>query len=214
MSENYIYPMNLQLFAEEQAETTEEKESEAVEEPKTYTEEEVKAQIQAEADRRVTKALETAKGKWEAEKEQELKQTEELAKLSADERLKKEEEIRQQKFQEDRKKFEQERQGFHMERLTLQAEKDLISKNLPVDFAGLLVAETAEKTLENINGFEASWQAALQKEIDARIQGATPKTSKQEYNGITPDAFKKMGYLERVELNKQDPKLYEKLKGE
>lgn len=158
--------MNLQLFSEDKTQDPQPEQA-PPEQPKTFTEDEVKAQVQAEADRRVSKALETAKVKWAEEEQAKVKQAEELAKLSEKERLAKELEIQ-------RNEFEQEKSKFQRERLTLQTEKDLINKNLPPEFAELLVSENAEKTLEKINMFEASWQAAIERAIDDKVKGRTP----------------------------------------
>jgi hypothetical protein len=198
--------MNLQLFAEPapapEAETTE---VNAIEQVKTYTEDEVKAQVQAETDRKVTKALETAKAKWLEEEQVKLKQAEELAKLSEKERLAKELEIQ-------RNEFEQEKSKFQRERLTLQTEKDLISKDMPVEFAPFVVADTAEQTLININTLQASWQAAIEKAIDDKVKGRTPTGNQPPTTGgVTKEQFEKMNYLERLELKQKNLKLYESL---
>ena len=196
--------MNLQLFAEPEEAPDPPVES-PPEPPKTFTEDEVKAQVQAEADRRVSKALETAKLKWAEEEQAKVKQAEELAKLSEKERLAKELEIQ-------RNEFEQEKSKFQRERLTLQTEKDLISKDMPAEFAQFVVADTAEQTLININTLRASWQAALEKAIDDKVKGRTP-TGNQALTtgGVTKEQFEKMNYLERLELKQKNLKLYESL---
>ena len=66
---NDTIKMNLQLFAEPEQAAEPQPEATPPEPPKTFTEDEVKAQVQAETDRKVTKALETAKVK-RAEEEQ------------------------------------------------------------------------------------------------------------------------------------------------
>lgn len=198
--------MNLQLFAEDttsDAETT--SEVDAIEQVKTYTEDELKAQIQAETDRKVTKALETAKAKWLEEEQAKVKQAEELAKLSEKERLAKELEIQ-------RNEFEAEKSKFQRERLTLQTEKDLISKDMPAEFAPFVVADTAEQTLININTLQASWQAAIEKAIDDKVKGRTPTGNQPPTTGgVTKEQFEKMNYLERLELKQKNLKLYESL---
>jgi len=196
--------MNLQLFAEPD-ETPEPPVESPPEPPKTFTEDEVKAQVQAEADRRVSKALETAKLKWAEEEQAKVKQAEELAKLSEKERAAKELEIQ-------RTEFEQEKSKFQKERLTLQTEKDLISKDMPPEFAPFVVAETAEQTLININTLQASWQAAIEKAIDDKVKGRTPTGNQAPTTGgVTKEQFEKMNYLERLELKQKNIKLYESL---
>jgi len=201
--------MNLQLFAEPEPEPEPAPEPQQdptpPEPPKTYTEDELKAQIQAETDRKVTKALETAKAKWLEEEQAKLKQAEELAKLSEKERAAKELEI---KFAE----LEAEKSKFQRERLTLQTEKDLISKDMPAEFAPFVVADTAEQTLININTLQASWQAAIEKAIDDKVKGRTPTGNQAPTTGgVTKEQFEKMNYLERLELKQKNLKLYESL---
>ena len=202
---NDTIKMNLQLFAEDTTTEAETTEVDAVEQVKTYTEDEVKAQVQAETDRKVTKALETAKAKWLEEEQAKLKQAEELAKLSEKERAAKELEI---KFAE----LEAEKSKFQKERLTLQTEKDLISKDMPPEFAPFVVADTAEQTLININTLQASWQAAIEKAIDDKVKGRTPTGNQPPTaGGVTKEQFEKMNYLERLELKQKNLKLYESL---
>lgn len=201
---NDTIKMNLQLFAEPEAAPEPPVES-PPEPPKTFTEDEVKAQVQAETDRKVTKALETARVKWAEEEQAKVKQAEELAKLSEKERAAKELEIQ-------RTEFEQEKSKFQKERLTLQTEKDLISKDMPPEFAPFVVAETAEQTLININTLQASWQAAIEKAIDDKVKGRTPTGNQPPTTGaITKEQFEKMNYLERLELKQKNLKLYESL---
>lgn len=199
--------MNLQLFAED---TTTESDTitevDAVEQvAKTYTEDEVKAQVQAESDRRVSKALETAKVKWAEEEQAKVKQAEELAKLSEKERASKELEIQRTEFETEKSKFER-------ERLTLQTEKELINENMPPEFAQFIVAETGEQTRANINTVKASWQAAIEKAVDDKVKGRTPTGNQQATTGaVTKEQFNKMTYLERLELKQKNIKLYESL---
>jgi hypothetical protein len=196
--------MNLQLFAEPEPAPDPPVET-PPEPPKTFTEEEVKAQVQAETDRKVTKALETAKAKWLEEEQVKVKQAEELAKLSEKERLAKELEIQ-------RNEFEQEKSKFQRERLTLQTEKELINENMPPEFAQFIVAETGEQTRANINTVKAIWQAAIEKAVDDKVKGRTPTGNQPPTTGgVTKEQFEKMNYLERLELKQKNLKLYESL---
>ena len=198
--------MNLQLFAEDTTTEAETTEVDAVEQVKTYTEDEVKAQVQAETDRKVTKALETAKVKWLEEEQAKLKQAEELAKLSEKERLAKELEIQ-------RNEFEQEKSKFQRERLTLQTEKDLISKDMPAEFAPFVVADTAEQTLININTLQASWQAAIEKAIDDKVKGRTPSGNPQQQTGeVNPWKKETFNLTKQGEIIMSNPSVAEQMK--
>jgi hypothetical protein len=199
--------MNLQLFAEPEAAAETQSEVDAIEQvTKTYTEDEVKAQVQAETDRKVTKALETAKAKWLEEEQAKLKQAEELAKLSEKERLAKELEIQ-------RNEFEAEKSKFQRERLTLQTEKDLISKDMPAEFAPFVVADTAEQTLININTLQDSWQAAIEKAIDDKVKGRTPSGNPQQQTGeVNPWKKETFNLTKQGEIIMSNPSVAEQMK--
>ena len=202
---NDTIKMNLQLFAEPEPESDPPVDSQP-EPPKTFTEDEVKAQVQAEADRRVSKALETAKVKWAEEEQAKVKQAEELAKLSEKERLAKELEIQ-------RNEFEQEKSKFQRERLTLQTEKDLISKDMPAEFAPFVVADTAEQTLININTLQASWQAAIEKAIDDKVKGRTPSGNPQQQTGeVNPWKKETFNLTKQGEIIMSNPSVAEQMK--
>ena len=180
------------------------------EEVKTYTEEEVQAMLQKETDRKTTKALETAKSKWEAEYQAKLEteksEAEKLAKMSEAERF--EAELAKQKDA-----FESERAQFNREKLELQTVKELAAEGLPTEFSSYVLADSAETIKENIKTFKTKWQAEIEKAVDERLQGRTPKTANKP-NGetITKEQFDKMGYAERLNLFNTDPDLYEQLK--
>lgn len=202
---NKPYKMNLQLFAEPEPEPPIEP-TPPIEPPKTYTEEEVKKMVQAEADRMTTKGLQTAREKWEAEQAEKLKQAKELAELSAEERAKKE-------FELERESFLKEKAEIIKERLTLQTEKDLISKGLPPDFASMLVAENPEVTLKNINMFEQKFRAALEVAIDERVKGRTPTKGVNDGDKVfNPWAKETFNLTEQGKILKEDPVLAERLR--
>ena len=202
---NDTIKMNLQLFAEPEAAPEPPVES-PPEPPKTFTEDEVRAQVQAETDRKVTKALETARVKWAEEEQAKVKQAEELAKLSEKERAAKELEIQ-------RTEFEQEKSKFQRERLTLQTEKDLISKDMPAEFAPFVVADTAEQTLININTLQASWQAAIEKAIDDKVKGRTPSGNPQQQAGeVNPWKKETFNLTKQGEIIMSNPSVAEQMK--
>ena len=187
----------------------EEKITTPAEEVKTYTEEEVQAMLQKETDRKTTKALETAKSKWEAEYQAKLEteksEAEKLAKMSEAERF--EAELLKQKDA-----FESERAQFNREKLELQTVKELAAEGLPTEFSSYVLADSAETIKENIKTFKTKWQAEIEKAVDERLQGRTPKTANKP-NGevITKEQFSKMGYNERLNLFNSNPDLYEQL---
>lgn len=179
------------------------------EEIKTYTEEEVQAMLQKETDRKTTKALETAKSKWEAEYQAKLEaeksEAEKLAKMSEAERFNAE-------LSKQREAFESERAQFNREKLELQTVKELSAEGLPTTFSSYVLADSAEQIKDNIKNFKSMWQAEIEKAVNERLQGRTPKTAnKPNGDTITKEQFSKMGYAERLNLYNTDPDLYEQL---
>jgi hypothetical protein len=157
-------------------------------EVKTYTQEELDKIVQAEADRRTTKGLETARTKWEQEYQAKIEREKELAKLSEKERLAKE-------LEEKEKALSMRDKELVQKVLLFEAKQDLVDKGLPATFAEFLIKENAETTLDNINKFREHFQSEVEKLVDSRIKGTAPKKGEQ--------------ISEREELEKQlkDPKV-------
>lgn len=141
-------------------------------ESKTYTQEELDEMLQKETDRRVSGALDKAKIKFEKEYKEKLEQErQEAAKLAQLSESDKQKAI----FEKQQAEFEQERSKFEREKLELEVTKQLASKNLPIEFANLLVGDGAESSLDNINAFEKSFQAALDKAVEERLKSKPPQ---------------------------------------
>jgi hypothetical protein len=168
----------------DEVETTEE-EAEKFE----MTKDELDAMLQKEADRRVAQAIK----KREAEHKKELetrtaearKEAEELAKLSESERIKVEKEREELTLQKQREELATERREFEMERLKLQAEKELAIRKLPIEFSAYVLGDDADDTFERITVLEEQWQKALETEIDERLKSKFPtlgtKTKKAHF---------------------------------
>lgn len=188
-----------------------EQQEEVVEEVKSFTQEEVDKMLQSETDRVVTKALQTAKEKWELEYSQKLEaekiETEKLAKMSESDRWKLE-------LEKEREQFLQEKAEFQKAQLESQALKLLASKKLPSTFVDFIVADTAEQVADNITNLENVWQEALNDAVTAKIGGRTPNTSNtQGFKGIQSlKEFGALSYKERAKLLEEDSDLLNKLK--
>ncbi len=138
----------------------------------TFTQEELDKKLQSEADKRVQEALNTAKSKWEKEWTGKLEkaktEAERLAKLSADEKKAEEDRLRAEELaKKDRE--------LTVRELQLEAVDELNKRKLPVDFAKILLGETAEDTLEKIKLFETAFREAVQAEVDSKLKGRTPE---------------------------------------
>lgn len=138
------------------------------------TEEELLKRIESETDKKLDKALKTARAKWEeefkAKLEEEKKEAERLAKLSEKER--KEEELKKREEELNKRLQELERKE-----LKTEAIADLTKKGLPGEFADFVLAESAEKTLENINTFKKAFDEAVAEKVKEALAGKPPKVT-------------------------------------
>ena len=143
------------------------------EETKTYSQEDFDKAVseatkgyvsQEKVEEIISKTI--AKERQKAEKEAE--EAKRLSKLSAEERAKEEAEAN---------KKEIERLTAEINRRNLEAETvDVLNQeNLPLDFKSFLIADNAENTLERIKSFKPIYEKAVQKGIEERLSGKTPK---------------------------------------
>ena len=171
-----------------------------------HTEQEpvVKTFTQEEVDKIVNKRLARERKDIEAKIEAERAEAERLAKMS-------EAEKQQALFKKQVAEFEATKRAFEQEKLLNETSKQLASKNLPIEFAEMLKAQDAESTFENIKIFEAKFNEAVERLVNERLKGNTPKV-KSDVSGMTKETFNKMSYQERLALFNSDPELYDKLK--
>lgn len=176
--------------------------------PKTYTQEELDKLLQTEADKRVSQALSTARSKFEDELKEKIakekSEAEKLSRMNEEERFKIELQKQQQAFEEEKKQFQR-------ERMELETTKELAKLNLPTQFAKYLLDDKSEVVAENIKNFKTEWENAIQKEVESKLQGTTPKTSTTTSPKVTKEEFKKFNYHQRMELYEKDKALYDQL---
>lgn len=137
---------------------------------KTFTQEQVNQMIK--------KRLEKEKDKFRQQIEAERNEAERLAKMSASEREK--EMLRIAK-----EEFEAEKQQFARERMLMETNKQMIQRNLPTDFAEYLLSDSAEKTLDNINQFQKTWDAAINDAVNSKLAGTSPTLPEQDNKQTT-----------------------------
>lgn len=169
---------NLQLFAEDAEEITEETVD------KTEQEQEVKTFTQDEVDEIIQKRLSRLEDKKEKELreriEQEQQEAQRLAQLTADER---EAELKAKQEQEllDTKA--------KLNRVILENDtKTLLSEeNLPATAIDFVIGTDAEQTKERINTFKEMFDTAVQRGVEEQLKGTTPKIG----SNTTSTALKK-----------------------
>ena len=153
----------------ENIETTEQVENVEVKNEKTFTQEEL------------DKILNKKFAQWQ-------KKTEE-AKLEAERRAKLTE---AEKLAEERKEFEAMKKQFIYEKRVNETSKVLASNNLPIEFADFLISDSDEATTQRVDLFKNAFNQAVEKLVNERLKGSTPKSSTSKGNSITKEQFSKM----------------------
>ncbi|WP_243129525.1 DUF4355 domain-containing protein [Clostridium sp. HBUAS56017] len=123
---------------------------------------------QGEFDRRVRKALETAKNKWETEKAAELEnaktEAEKLAKMNAEQKAKYAEEKRIAEL-------EKRERDITTRELKAQAYETLAEKGLPKELVEILNYESADTCNKSIESVEKAFQSAVEKAVNEKLKG-------------------------------------------
>lgn len=127
---------------------------------KTYTDDDIAA-LKAEWEKGISEKIETAKkeGMTEAER---------LAKLTDDE--KKAEELK--KLQETIEGYKKKEQ---LQLLKNEAKRQLEAEKLPEAFTDIVLGKDAENTKSNIKNLKTSFYEEVQKAVEERLKGKTPK---------------------------------------
>lgn len=160
-------------------------------EDKTFTQDDIDKAV-AEATKgmlsqdEVNKIVEKRLAREKEKAEKERTQAEELAKLSAEERAKKEFEIemaeKTAKYEEQMQEFAKMKADFEKTQLLAQVQKELNDRNLPIGMANQLVGKDAEESMKNIQTFESDWNTSLQKAIDDKLKNSS-SSPRQELKG-------------------------------
>lgn len=152
-------------------------------ENKTQTFDEVLSnkEYQAEFDRRVQKAIETAKTKWQEINDAEKSEADKLAKMNKEQKL----EYEAQKANKEKDNALAELNAYKLKEqaLTIASEKglDVNLLNL-IDFKTV----TAEKLSENIDNLSAVFNKAVEKAVNEKLKEDTPITKTSGMGGSQP----------------------------
>ena len=171
------------------------------------TPEELEAKVVSETDRRVN----MAEKKWKSEYKTELDKTVAAAVKDAEEKAKLSEEERYQ-LERDKEKqaLDKERADFQREKLLLETERNLAQDQLPPEFATFLIGKDAEDTAENIVKLKTFFEAKVQESVDERLKGKSPKVAGQApTTRFTKDQVEKMS---RDEVTANLPAIEESMK--
>ena len=159
-----------------------------VKEEKTFTQEEL------------DKILNKKFAQWQKKTEEAKAEAERKAKLTEAEKL-----------AEERKEFERMKMQFEYEQRVNSTSKVLASNNLPIEFADFLIGDTDEATTQRVDLFKNAFNEALEKAVNERLRGRTPKASTSKALEITKEDFRSMSYKEKMDLYNKDKELFNKL---
>lgn len=173
-----------------------------------FGEDEITRRVTAEVDRRVEsgiqKGLETQKSKWE-------KEFTEKAQLTA-------EELAEKQLKEQMSKLTAREQEISKRANLIDAKDLLVNADIPKNhydkFIGLLVTDSSETTVENVNNFINTFKETkveLESELKKQYANVTPPTGGNGGTGVTKEDFNKMSYLDKMKLKETNLELYQSL---
>ncbi len=144
---------------------------------------------QSEFDKRISKALETAKSKWEADYNSKLEtaktEAEKLAKMNADEKAKYAEEKRVAEL-------EKREKDITTRELKAQAYETLAEKGLPKELVDILNYSDAETCNASIEAVEKAFQSAVEKAVNEKLRGKDTPKGGQSNNSLQEQIAKAM----------------------
>ncbi len=165
---------------------------------------------QAEFDRRVQKAVNTAltkaQEKWQELTDDKLSEAEKLAKMTKEEKA----EYLQKKRE---KELDDRAAEITRRELMAEAKNTLAEKKLPVSLAEVLNYADADSCKKSIEIVEKAFQEAVADGVAERLKGGKPPKSAQQDKQITKEDYAKMSYAERVKLKAENPELFKQLSG-
>lgn len=128
-------------------------------------------EYQSEFDKRISKALETARGKWEKEYELKKTEAEKLAKMDAEEKAKYELE----KERQEKEKYIAKLNAYELEK---EAYKIASDKGVPTELLKVINYHTtkAEDLKDLIDELEVAYKKSVEQGINEKLKEKTPKT--------------------------------------
>ena len=188
--------MNLQFFAEPTPEPTPDPEPAPAPEPAPEPQSQPQSfddllknkDYQAEFDRRVQKALGTAKEKWTVLMDDKLSEADKLAKMNKEEKA---EYLRQKQ----EKELKDREAAITRRELMADAKNTLAEKKLPVGLAEVLNYGDSDSCSKSIEAVEKAFQEAVQAAVEEKLKGGTPPKkapqgmsfTKEQVSAMTPE---------------------------
>lgn len=191
---------DLQFFAEE-VEGEDEGENEGTENPEKQEEpdEPEKKYTDEDVDRLINEKFK----KWQEKKNKELEEAEKLAKMTAKE--KQDHEMKQLK-----EELEGLRRANNINEMTKVSREILADKGISISDSLIetLIGDSAEKTKENISQFAESFESAVNKAVDDKLKGKTPKRTLESNSISKKDILSEKDMKKRRRLMAENLELF------
>ncbi|MGQ2287187.1 DUF4355 domain-containing protein [Leuconostoc suionicum] len=155
-------------------------------------------EFDSEVDKRIAKALETAKSKWNEEKQDEINRAEQLAKMSAEERKEAEDKAKAESLEKREKEL-------NMREYRYEAKHQLEENGLPVSFVDMVLSDDPTITKNNITAVKSEFDKAIEVAVTERLKGKTPQVG-----GVTSQLNKNLNDMtlsEMTEAYRNNPNL-------
>lgn len=125
-------------------------------------------EFDSEVDKRIAKALETAKSKWNEEKQDEINRAEQLAKMSAEERKEAEDKAKAESLEKREKQL-------NMREYRYEAKHQLEENGLPDSFVDMVLSDDPATTKNNITAVRSEFDKAIEVAVTERLKGKIPQ---------------------------------------
>ncbi|MCT4379983.1 DUF4355 domain-containing protein [Leuconostoc pseudomesenteroides] len=158
-------------------------------------------EFDSEVDKRIANALQTAKAKWDEEKQTEISNAEKLAKMSAAERKEAEDKAKQETLDKREKEL-------NMREYRYEAKHQLEENGLPDSFVDMVLSEDAETTKNNIGAIKAEFDKAVEAAVNEKLKGNNPKAGGRTGALTKSEILKVADTVERQKLIAENINLF------
>ncbi|MCD8376749.1 MAG: DUF4355 domain-containing protein [Oscillospiraceae bacterium] len=135
--------------------------------------------LRSEFDRRNTKAVQTARSKWEQEQADNQDEAKKLERMTAAQREK-------YQLEKDRQTLEQERASFQRQQLQVQTGAQLQGMGYDAAFAAYLTGKDAESTSANLTAFDGLMRQYKANVVNTQMRGGTPPQEPKKQDASDP----------------------------
>lgn len=140
--------------------------------------------FQSEFDRRVSRALETARSKWAQETKQQVEQArseaEALARMNSQERAAHE-------FAQRSARLDEREQAILGRELRAEASQQLQSRGLPTELVGIVNCSSPEGMQASLDTVEQAFRSAVQRGVEDRLRGSVPAGTRGHSRSLDSD---------------------------